>query len=73
MLERVFGEATGFTDNTHNDRGWGPRTFKDFRSAADEAARSRLFAGIHFNFGVVGGQAQGRCVAQRVLALKLRK
>ncbi len=73
VLERVFGEATGFTDNTHNDRGWGPRTFKDFRSAADEAARSRLFAGIHFNFGVVGGQAQGRCVAQRVLALKLRK
>ena len=73
VLERVFGEATGFTDNTHNDRGWGPRTFKDFRSAADEAARSRLFAGIHFNIGVVGGQAQGRCVAQRVLALKLRK
>ena len=73
VLERIFGENTGFTDNTHNDRGWGPRTFKDFRSAADEAARSRLFAGIHYNFGVTGGQAQGRCVAQRVLALKLRK
>ena len=73
VLERVFGEATSFTDNTHNDRGWGPRTFKDFRSAADEAARSRLFAGIHYNFGVTGGQAQGRCVAQRVMQLKLRR
>ena len=73
VLERIFGANTSFTDNTHNDRGWGPRTFRDFRSAADEAARSRLFAGIHFNFGVTGGQAQGRCVADMVLALRLRK
>ena len=73
VLSKIFGDKTGFTDNTHNDRGWGPRTFKDFASAADEAARSRLYAGIHFNFGVTGGQAQGRCVADKVLALKLRK
>ena len=73
VLEQAFGANTSFTDNTHNDRGWGPRTFKDFRSAADEAARSRLFAGIHYNFGVAGGQVQGRCVAQHILALKLRK
>ena len=73
VLSKIFGDKTGFTDNTHNDRGWGPRTFKDFASAADEAARSRLYAGIHFNFGVTGGQAQGRCVADKVLALKLRR
>jgi len=72
VLARMFGAQTGFTDNTHNDRGWGPRSFKDFQSAADEAARSRLYAGIHFGFGVTGGQAQGRCVAERVLALKYR-
>ena len=73
VLSKIFGASTGFVDNTHNDRGWGPRSFKDFASAADEAARSRLYAGIHFNFGVTGGQAQGRCVAEKVLALKLRK
>ncbi len=73
VLSKIFGAGTAFTDNTHNDRGWGPRSFKDFHSAADEAARSRLYAGIHFNFGVTGGQAQGRCVADRVLALKLRR
>ena len=73
VLAQVFGAETAFTDNTHNDRGWGPRSFRSFQAAADEAARSRLFAGIHFNFGVTGGQAQGRCVAARVLALGFRR
>ncbi len=73
VLEQVFGATTRFTDNTHNDRGWGPREFTSFRAAADEASRSRLFAGIHYGFGVTGGQIQGRCVAQKVLALELRK
>ena len=72
VLAQAFGADTAFTDNTHNDRGWGPRNFKSFQAAADEAARSRLYAGIHFNFGVAGGQTQGRCVATRVLALKFR-
>ena len=70
VLSQLFGADTGFTDNTHNDRGWGPRTFKSFKAAADEAALSRLYAGIHFRSGVMGGQVQGRCVAQKVLALK---
>jgi hypothetical protein len=73
VLESVFGATTRFTDNTHNDRGWGPRDFPSFRAAADEASRSRLYAGIHFGFGVRGGQAQGRCVAQKALALQMRK
>ncbi len=73
VLAQVFGAQTRFTDNTHNDRGWGPRTFSSFEAAADEASRSRLYAGIHFGFGVRGGQVQGRCVASKVLALQLRK
>jgi PAP2 superfamily len=73
VLAQMFGAQTGFTDNTHNDRGWGPRTFSSFQAAADEAARSRLYAGIHFDFGVEGGKLQGRCVADKVLALKLRR
>ena len=73
VLAQVFGAETAFTDNTHNDRGWGPRAFRSFQAAADEAARSRLYAGIHFNFGVTGGQAQGRCVAAKVLALGFRR
>jgi membrane-associated phospholipid phosphatase len=72
VLSAVFGRETKFTDNTHNDRGWGPRTFASFHAAAEEAALSRLYAGIHFRQGVEAGQQQGACVAERVLALKLK-
>jgi hypothetical protein len=72
VLEQVFGANLAFTDNTHNDRGWGPRTFSSFRAAADEAAVSRLYAGIHFRSGIESGKVQGRCVAQKVLALRLK-
>jgi hypothetical protein len=72
VLSQAFGADTSFTDNTHNDRGWGPRTFKSFKAAADEAALSRLYAGIHYRFGVTGGQVQGNCVGQKVLALRFK-
>ena len=72
VMAQTFGANTPFTDNTHNDRGWGPRTFKSFQAAADEAALSRLYAGIHFRFGITGGQVQGACVAQKVLGLRLK-
>jgi membrane-associated phospholipid phosphatase len=72
VLSQIFGANTSFTDNTHNDRGWGPRTFPSFNAAANEAALSRLYAGIHYRFGVEGGQVQGKCVAAKVLALKFK-
>ena len=70
VLSAQFGASTAFTDTAHNDRGWGPRTFASFRAAADEAAISRLYAGIHFRSGVAGGQVQGRCVGKKALALR---
>jgi len=73
VLDQVFGANTAFVDNTHNDRGWGPRSFKSFKAAANEAALSRLYAGIHYRFGVEGGQVQGQCVADKVLALKFKR
>lgn len=72
VLEKLFGADTPFTDNTHNDRGWGPRTFKSFKYAADEAALSRLYGGIHYRFSIEGGKAQGQCAAAKVLALKFK-
>lgn len=71
VLEREFGASTRFTDNTHNDRGWGPRSFASFRAAADEAAASRMYAGIHFRSGVESGKTQGNCVAERVIGLAM--
>ncbi|MEY2860223.1 MAG: hypothetical protein RL392_681 [Pseudomonadota bacterium] len=72
VLNKMFGANTEFVDNTHNDRGWGPRTFKSFKAAADEAAVSRLYAGIHYRFATDGGKPQGQCVADKVLALKFK-
>ena len=73
VLARLFGDKTAFTDNTHNDRGWGPRTFPSFKAAADEAGLSRLYAGIHYRFSVTGGQVQGDCVGRKALALQFQK
>ena len=70
VLSAQFGASSAFTDTAHNDRGWGPRSFVNFRAAADEAAISRLYAGIHFRSGVAGGQVQGRCVGKKALALR---
>jgi membrane-associated phospholipid phosphatase len=69
VLDALFGARTAFVDNTHNDRGWGPRRFGSFGEAAQEAALSRLYAGIHFRSAVEQGQVQGRCIAGRTLAL----
>ena len=72
VLGSVFGADTSFTDNAHNDRGWGPRTFPNFKFAADEAAMSRLYAGIHYRFANEGGKVQGACVGAKALALKFK-
>jgi hypothetical protein len=73
VLGKEFGANTSFVDNTHNDRGWGPRTFKSFKEAADEAAASRVYAGIHYRFASDGGKPQGQCAADKVLALKFKR
>jgi hypothetical protein len=72
VLESFYGSDTAFDDRTHNDRGWGPKRFRNFRSAADEAAASRLYAGIHFRSSIEHGVTQGRCIGTQALALDTR-
>lgn len=72
VLEAFYGSDTAFDDRTHNDRGWGPKRFRNFRSAADEAAASRLYAGIHFRSAIEHGVTQGRCIGAQALALVTR-
>ena len=69
VLEGFYGRDTPFEDRTHNDRGWGPKRFKSFAAAAQEAAMSRLYAGIHFRSAIEHGVAQGRCIGALALAL----
>lgn len=70
-LTHVLG-AVAFTDPTHLDRGLAPRRYASFEDAAQEAAISRLYGGIHFRAAIEDGMAQGACVAERVNALAFR-
>ena len=71
VLTDLFGDDYTFTDHTHDERGLAPRTFGSFLDAAEEAAISRLYGGIHFRAAIVHGIAQGRCIGQAVSGLPL--
>lgn len=65
----VFGEDYTFTDMTHGNNFGGPRTFSSFDEAAQEAAISRLYGGIHFEFGNMAGMALGNQIGNNVVNL----
>lgn len=71
-LAAVFGEDFAFDDPTHEDEGLPVRRFNSFAEAAEDAAMSRLYGGIHFRFGNEGGTALGRCIGAHAVALKTR-
>ena len=70
VLTAIWGENFAFEDATHEDDGIAPRPYASFWAAADEAALSRLYGGIHFRPAIELGLDQGRCVGDFVIALK---
>lgn len=66
VLTALLG-AVAFEDSTNLAIGHPVRRYSSFQEAADEAAESRLYAGIHFPMGNENGKALGRCVAEVVL------
>ena len=72
VLTDLFGESYAFVDHTHDERGFAPRSFGSFFDAAEEAAISRLYGGIHFRSAIVNGVTQGKCIGQAVGALPFR-
>jgi hypothetical protein len=73
VMTRFFGDAYAFEDASHIRDGLPPRQFPSFRAAAQEAAVSRLYGGIHFRTAIERGLEQGRCVSAYAIALKTRK
>ena len=73
VLADLFGDAYTFDDHTHENRGVAPRHFESFSQAADEAAISRLYGGIHFRPAIQLGLQQGRCIADAVNDLPFRQ
>jgi hypothetical protein len=70
VLAQLFGKDRAFVDATHEKDGLAPRSFVNFHAAAQEAALSRLYGGIHFRPAIEQGLVQGQCVASAVKALK---
>lgn len=66
VLTALLGPVA-FEDSTNLTIGHPVRRFASFQAAADEAAMSRLYGGIHFRQSNENAQAQGRCVGRTVL------
>lgn len=73
VLASLFGEEYAFEDATHAADGLPGRSYPSFRAAAEEAALSRLYGGIHFRAAIERGLEQGTCVAGYVNALSTRR
>ncbi len=73
LMTKVFGEIP-FTDTTHLRIGMAPRSFNNFKEAADECSNSRVYGGIHYRNacenGVIMGENIGADIYNRV---RLRK
>lgn len=67
ILTHFFGDHFQFTDSTEMRYGLAPRSFASFKKAANEAAISRFYGGIHFMDAINNGLAQGEKVGASVL------
>ncbi len=66
-LTNVFGDNFTFDDDTELIYGLPVRTFTSFNQAADEAAISRMYGGIHYRAAVEIGVKQGRDLGKFVV------
>jgi hypothetical protein len=66
VLTGLLGEVA-FEDSTNLSLGHPVRRYASFQAAADEAAQSRLYGGIHFPMGNEAGKVLGRCIGRTVL------
>jgi hypothetical protein len=68
ILTRLYGENQSYTDSTELEYGLPRRNFQSFYQAANEAAISRLYGGIHFREAIENGILMGRKVGEFVLS-----
>ena len=67
ILAHLLGENFNYEDTVENRFGLSPRSFKSFKQAANEAAISRLYGGIHFMDAITNGQKQGIFIGNNVV------
>lgn len=66
-LTDIFGDDFTFDDDTEIIYGLPIRSFKSFNAAADEAAISRMYGGIHYRAAVEVGVKQGREIGNYIV------
>jgi hypothetical protein len=71
VLTDQFGDDFAYYDDATAEYGITPRSFGSFLEAAEEAAISRLYGGIHYRMAIDEGVEQGRRVGL-LLAERLR-
>jgi hypothetical protein len=67
VLTSIFGNDFAYLDDTEVPYGLPVRHFKSFLHAANEAAISRLYGGIHYRSSIEQGQIQGRHIGSHVV------
>lgn len=72
VLSHYFGDNFAYMDTVEVKFGLEKRGFTSFKAAAEEAAISRLYGGIHYMDAIVEGQVQGNQVGNFIVE-KLRK
>jgi hypothetical protein len=74
VLTSIFGNNFEFDDTIEVKFGLPIRHFESFNTAADEAAKSRMYGGIHYRAAVEEGIKQGRDLGAHVVNnLKMTK
>jgi len=66
VLTALLG-TVAFEDSTNLALGHSVRRYGSFQEAADEAAESRVYGGIHYPMGRDNGKVLGRCIGRFVL------
>ena len=69
VLTNNLGDDFQYTDTIEVKFGLPARKFSSFNVAANEAAVSRFYGGIHFMDAIVNGQEQGTNVAMHFLSV----
>jgi len=67
VLSHFFGDTFAYKDSVEQDFGLPARSFHSFREAAQEAAVSRYYGGIHFTDAIQNGLIQGEKVGKHAL------
>jgi hypothetical protein len=67
VLSYLLGDHFAYTDDSEIPYGVGPRSFKSFIQAAEEASVSRFYGGIHFRDAIENGNTQGRQVGADIV------